>query len=104
MKTLMKKLALLTASLMILVVPVLADESMRMNTTTEHEQQGGKDQCLLVSRNCAGQVDSTQERIDRIQNEINKGTSVYTNDELRTLERKLEQENEFLSDMYRGGA
>ena len=104
MKTLLKRYALLASSLMIFAAPVLADEGMMVNPVAEPEQQmGGKDQCLLVSRNCAGSVDSIQERINRIQGELNKGTSVYTNDELRSLQNSLDKERSLLNDLVQGG-
>ena len=58
-----------------------------------------KDECLLVAMNCKDRVDTIQQRIDRLNKEITKGTDVYTRDELRILEKKLadtERELEFL--------
>jgi len=75
---------------MIVAVPVLADESS-MNGKFEQGQQTDKNECLLVAMNCGNQVDSIQQRIDRIKGEISRGTDVYTNDELRTLNRELEE-------------
>lgn len=103
MKTLLKNFALLAASLMIFAVPVLADEGMYSPVAEPEQQQGGKDQCLLVSRNCVGSVDSIQERIDRIQGELDRGTAVYTNDELRRLQRSLDEEKSFLNNIEMGG-
>ena len=103
MKTQFKKVALLTASLMIFAVPVLADEGIYRPVAEPEQQQGAKDQCLLVASNCSGRVDSINERIDRIQGELNKGTSVYTNDELRKLQNSLDEEKRFFNDMVQGG-
>ncbi len=104
MKTQFKKFALLTASLMIFSAPVLADESMMVNSAAEPEQQmGGKKQCLLAANSCTGSVDSLTGRISKIQNEISKGTSVYTYDELRQLQKKLDEEIIFLNDEKLGG-
>jgi len=75
---------------MIVAVPVLADESS-MNGKFEQGQQTEKNECLLVAMNCGNQVDSIQQRIDRIKGEISRGSDVYTNDELRTLNRELEE-------------
>jgi hypothetical protein len=41
--------------------------------------------------NCGNQVDSIQQRIDRIKGEIGRGTAVYTNDELNRLDRELDE-------------
>ncbi|MDD2735958.1 MAG: hypothetical protein PHF56_18650 [Desulfuromonadaceae bacterium] len=103
MKRLINRLALLVASLMIVASPVLADEGI-MNSTAMPEQQGAKNECLLVARNCTDSVDTITERISRIQNEINKGSIVYTNDELRTLQNKLDDSNKTLNDLMQGGA
>jgi hypothetical protein len=48
---------------------------------------GLKDECLILAKNCP--TDSIQERIERITNEINRGTDVYSPEELKTLERQL---------------
>jgi hypothetical protein len=47
-----------------------------------------KDECLLVAKNCSS--DSIQTRIERIENEIKRGTDVYTRDELREMERQID--------------
>jgi len=62
----------------------------------------GKDECLLVAWNCAQSVDSIQQRIERLSNEIAKGTAVYTKDELNTLKRKLEEINKDLETITEG--
>jgi len=90
MRCVIKRITLLAAALMIVAVPVLADESS-MNGKFEQGQQTDKNECLLVAMNCGNQVDSIQQRIDRIKGEISRGTDVYTNDELRTLNRELEE-------------
>lgn len=48
-----------------------------------------KDECLLVSKNCRNATLSIQEKIDKLQGEINKGTKVYSTEELKKLEDKL---------------
>jgi peptidoglycan hydrolase CwlO-like protein len=103
MRKITKRLALLAASLMIMVVPALADEGMMDQKMDSEQQQGGKNECLLVARNCANQVDSIQERIERIQGELSKGTDVYTNDELRRLQNQLDDANRDLNSITQGG-
>jgi hypothetical protein len=49
-----------------------------------------KDECLLVAVRCGDSFDTLQQRIDRLQNEISKGRSVYTPDELKILRKKLD--------------
>lgn len=101
MRCVIKRLALLTAALMLIAVPVLADEEFT-DRAVEQGQQGGKDECLLVARNCGNEVDSIQQRIDRIQKEIGRGTDVYTNDELNRLNRQLGEELKNLENLNMG--
>lgn len=62
-----------------------------------------KDECLLVARNCSDGVDTIQQRIDKLRIEINKGTEVYTPEELKKLNNKLDDENRLFNDMTIGG-
>ena len=62
-----------------------------------------KDQCLLAAKGCAGEVDSIQKQVKKIQAEIKKGTSVYTAEELKTLEKKLKEVNDFIKSMGKPG-
>lgn len=48
-----------------------------------------KNECLLVALNCPDKMDTSQQRIDSLQSEINKGTAVYTEEELGILNQKL---------------
>jgi len=58
-----------------------------MSDWGESHQMANKDECLLVAMNCPKDF-STQEKIDRLNTEISKGTSVYTPEELNTLKGK----------------
>ena len=102
MRCIIKKLALLSAALLMMTVPALADEGA-MGSKGDVGQQPEKNECLLVSMNCANQVDTIQQRIDRIKGEISKGTDVYTSDELRRLNRQLEEANKLLEYEFVGG-
>jgi hypothetical protein len=50
---------------------------------------GIKDQCLIVAKNCVGEEDSVLKRVERLNNEIGKGESVYTSDELKSFQDQL---------------
>ena len=102
MRRMLRKLALLTAALMIMAVPVLAEEGS-VKTFTDESNQPNKDECLLVAMNCGLQVDSIQQRIERIQKEIGRGTNVYTTDELRILNDRLEDANKTLENIINSG-
>jgi hypothetical protein len=102
MRSILRKLSLLAAALMILAVPALADEGT-MDKMLDQGQQVNKNECLLVAVNCGNQVDSIQERIDRIKGEISRGSDVYTADELRRLNRQLDEANKILEEESFGG-
>ena len=48
-----------------------------------------KDQCLIVAKNCNGGSDSVLKRVDRLNKEIEKGSSVYTREELKGFKDQL---------------
>ena len=54
-----------------------------------YELKGQKDECLIVAKNCIGGSETVMERIDRLNREIGKGTSVYTPEELKSLQDQL---------------
>ena len=53
-------------------------------------QGGAKDLCLLNGENCPDRKETITELIERLKREIARGEAVYTRDELRRLEQKLE--------------
>jgi hypothetical protein len=63
--------------------------SFGMEPSSESRQIANKDECLLVARNCPPDMAFVQNRIDRLNAEIAKGTDVYTPAELRVLNDKL---------------
>jgi hypothetical protein len=101
MRRIIRRISLLAAALMIVAVPVLAEEGSVMQRM-EPAEQGVKNECLLVAKNCGDQRDTIMERIDRIQNEIKKGTDVYTNEELNRLQDKLDDANRTLNEITTG--
>ena len=50
-----------------------------------------KDECLLLAKNCPKEVMTVQQRIDKLNAEIAKGSDVYTADELKVLKGKLDE-------------
>ena len=85
----MKKITvlLLAAFMMSATVPVLAAEKM-----TKEE----KNECLLVSKGCATEVDTIQKKMKKLQAEIKKGEKVYSPEELKRLQQKLDETNKML--------
>jgi hypothetical protein len=84
MKAISSTLTAVAAALMIVALPVQAED----NVMGQQEPQVQKNECLLVAQNCP--TDTIQQRIQRIQDVINRGAAVYTNDELRQMERALD--------------
>jgi len=84
----MKKMAVLVmaAFMMSATVPVFAAEM------TKEE----KDQCLLASKGCAQEVDSIQKKIKKLQAEIKKGKKVYSAEEIKKLQQKLDEADNML--------
>ena len=55
-----------------------------------------KDECVLIARECGSSVQSIQDKIERLQGEIAKGTAVYTPDDLNLLKQRLDEVNKVL--------
>jgi translation initiation factor 2B subunit (eIF-2B alpha/beta/delta family) len=62
-----------------------------------------KDECLLASKHCKGEVDSIQQKMKKLDTEIKKGTKVYTVEELKTLQRKLKEVNDQMDSLMKPG-
>lgn len=91
----MKKMAvlLMAAFMMSATVPVLAAEM------TKEE----KDMCLLASKNCGMEVDTLQKKIKKLNAEIKKGKKVYSAEDIKKLQQKLDEANELLDVILKGG-
>jgi TolA-binding protein len=97
MKRISTIISIVAASLLISAMPILAaDESMG--------REAQRDECLLVAKNCINSVDSIQQRIEKLNKEIGNGTAVYTNEELRVLNKKLEDAEKLLDGIMEGGS
>lgn len=94
MKRITSVISIVATSVLLSATPLLAAESTM-------EQGSMKDECLLISMNCTNSVDTIQQRIERLNKEIAKGTNVYTEDELRNLKSKLDDAVRDLDDLIR---
>lgn len=88
MKILACRLCMVVAAFGLFVVPVRGEEGGGTGASTP-VMDNIKDECLLVAKNCSS--DTVQERIERLTNELGRGTAVYTTDELRKLENELNE-------------
>ncbi|WP_224985029.1 hypothetical protein [Geomonas agri] len=100
MKGIVRKLGFLTTVTIISALPVAAETGMGMSGADNVQ----KDQCLLVAQTCRDSVDSLQQRIDRLEREIGKGSSVYTKEELKNLQFQLRDAIQNMEVLTRGGA
>ena len=98
MRRMTLKIALLIATVLISALPALAAEGMG-GGAMDQNRQGQKDECLLVAKNCSDQIDSIQQRIERINHEIGKGSAVYTRGELMKLNSELEDAQRTLDNL-----
>jgi peptidoglycan hydrolase CwlO-like protein len=92
----MKKVAvmLMAAFVMSAAVPAFAAEM------TKEE----KDQCLLASKGCTTEVDSIQKKIKKLNAEIKKGKKVYSAEEIKKLQQKLDEAEKMLDKIIEGGS
>ncbi len=60
------------------------------------EHEGMKMDTKEGVRECALQAESIQKKIKRIQNEVKKGSTKYSAEELATLNKKLKEANDTL--------
>jgi len=81
---------LLAAFLTSVSMPVFAEE---MKST--------KDECLLASKNCKNEVDSIQKKIKKLETEIKKGKKVYSAEEIKKLQDKLNEAEAMLDTMLK---
>ena len=93
-----KVLMILAASMLATSLPALA---------ADHSHNGHDEKCIkecqMLVKNCGQELDTIQQRITRLNSELGKGTSVYTTEELRILDRKLQDAQDTLANLTMGG-
>lgn len=100
MRKLLTHAAALALSLLLGTGPLSAAES----TIKDELQLPKKDQCLLFAKNCDDNAYVIQQRVDRLRNELFKGSSVYSNEELEILKRRLDEAQKALEFIFTDGA
>ncbi|KAA0894017.1 hypothetical protein [Oryzomonas rubra] len=96
-------LSVLAAAMIFSAVPLLADDytGATMDPDMKAIQETQKDECLLVAMNCpTDRADTVQQRVDRLNREIDKGSAVYTDQELQQLKEQLKWLNEDSDNSY----
>ena len=92
MKRLAVVISTVAAAMMLTTLPVLSAEHAMGNMDQKNE-------CLLMSQKCSDNVDSIQQKIKKLNNEIAKGTRAYTPAELKRLNDKLNEANQVLDEL-----
>ncbi|MDA8431174.1 MAG: hypothetical protein M0T70_18115 [Geobacteraceae bacterium] len=73
---------------------VYADEAASNGPSEQQTRQ--KNECLLRSKDCGRSARSIQDKIELLNEEIAKGRAVYTPEELKVLQQKLDDVNRTL--------
>jgi hypothetical protein len=102
MKRVFSVLSVMAATLLISAMPTLGDEG----TMKTFEEKGKVGECVIANLDCRDKAEALQVRVINLKKEIAKGATIYTNDELNTMYRKLDELNSKLIDAltYGGGS
>ena len=94
---------LLAVAMVAATSPAFAAESVQDGSGKAMTEQQAKE-CDLLLKSCAIEVDSIQERINRLKTAINeKGADAYTLEELKILDKKLKEANETMRVLTKPG-
>jgi peptidoglycan hydrolase CwlO-like protein len=89
--------------ILIAVLTAFALSATSMAFAADAPKASAKDECLLASKGCMNQVDSIQQKIKRINTEIKKGKKVYSAEDLKKLQQKLNEADEILNSLEKPG-
>lgn len=90
----MKKFVIMT------IAAVVTSTTMPVYSQQTNEE---KVVCNLAAQNCLNKADILQKRIKKLNTEVKKGTKVYSAEDLKKIEQKL-QETQDLLDKIEGKA
>ena len=91
---------LMAIALFAAATPVLAEEGHQHGASHQAMDEQCTKECAMLLKNCAQEVDSLQDKITKLQVEINeKGASTYTLEELKILNNKLKEANDVLKNL-----
>lgn len=83
-------------AIFLMVMAIIVTAPAKSALSAEPANQSGassessqKDECLLILKNCEMQAESLKQRIQRLDNEIAKGTKVYSYEDLTKLKNML---------------
>jgi len=87
----------------LIAVMTVCTLSIASGVFAEEAAKAGKDECMLLSKGCAHEVDTIQQKIKKINAEVKKGKKTYSAEELKKLEMKLKEANEILKNLEKPG-
>lgn len=71
-------------------------------SAAEHKETSEKDLCILYARDCAKKVYNLRDYINKIQEELAKGTKVYRANEIKKLKEKLKEAEDMMYELTPG--
>jgi hypothetical protein len=99
MGVLMKKTFILFTtlvfSLLTITMPVYSDEAATVEPNEQQTLQ--KNECILLAVQCGNSIISIQDKIQLLKEEIAKGKTAYTREELDNLKKKLDEVSKTLN-------
>jgi Skp family chaperone for outer membrane proteins len=95
----MKKIIIAAALFLSFGAVLHAEEKTPQPPAATQASAADKDECILNAKDCGDQAISLESKINRLKQEIAKGTKVYTTKELRKLRNKLEDANDILDEL-----
>ena len=87
----------------VLTTFALSATSMAFAEEVHEHKAVEKNECLLAAKGCKDEVDSIQQKVKKINREIKKGTKVYSAEELKKLQQKLQEANEIINNLEKSG-
>lgn len=55
--------------------------------------------CNLASKNCLSQAEAIQKKMKKVRSDIEKGTKVYSSEDIKKIEQKLKEANDLLDSL-----
>jgi len=95
----MKKCIVAAFLLLAFGTAVHAEDSTAAPQGADDASKQKKDDCILNAKDCGDQALSIENKIQRLKEEIAKGSRVYTPKELQKLKHKLEDANDVLDEL-----
>lgn len=93
----MNRLVIIAALLLSMQLQPLQGFAAESGERDVTDPEAAKDLCLLYLVDCDMRVHSIQDKIEKLNEEIAKGTRVYTAEELRILQGKLKEASRILN-------